>query len=39
VDRAEVVHILPAVGGSHHLEVLENLLLAVEVDMQTHPAA
>jgi len=37
-------HTLPAVGGSHHLEVVEvdtaevlgNLLLAAEVDTQTH---
>lgn len=28
----------PAVGGIHRLEVLENLLLAVEVDTQIHLA-
>jgi len=35
---AEEEHILPAVGGIHRLEVLENLLLAVEVDTQIHLA-
>jgi len=32
-------HTLPAVGGSHHLGVLGNLLLAAEVGTQIHQAA
>jgi len=36
VGRVVGEHTLPAVGGSHQLE--GNLLVAVEVDTQTHLA-